>query len=198
MNTYNLIIKSAMDCLAQRGYAGTSMRDIAALAQVQTSAIYYHFPDKSALFEAVYKQIIVNLQQDVEPIRRIADPSERLRAVIAYQLRKRKMLAALLNYFVAQADNFPKSDDGGYVPAGAYRHILETLEIGAAKDLYRSHTSPIDAKIIAHIMNGFIIEYANRPLPKKQSEALVEAIADFIEAATKQTSQDKMIRKSRS
>lgn len=195
MNTYNTIVKSAMDCLARRGYVGTSMRDIAALAKVQTSAIYYHFPDKSTLFEAVYKQIIINLQQDVVPIRNIADPSKRLRAVIAYQLKKRKMLAALLNYFVAQTDNFPKIEDGGYVPAGAYRHILETLELGTAKNLYHSHTSPIDAKIIAHIMNGFIIEYANRPLPKKQSEALVKAIADFIEAATKQPSKNKVTRK---
>ncbi len=185
MNTYNTIIKSAMDCLALHGYSGTSMRDIAAMAHVQTSAIYYHFPDKSALFEAVYTQIIKSLQEDIVQIRLIADPSERLRAVIAYQLRNRKMLAALLNYFVAQTDKFIKNSDGGYVPAGAYMHILETLKVGAEKKLYHSHTSMIDAKIIAHIMNGFIIEYANHPLPKQQSEALVEAIADFIEAATK-------------
>ena len=160
------------------------MRDIASLVNIKTSGIYYYFENKSSLFDAVYMHILAKLQQDIAPIREIEDPSMRLRALLMYQFRERKMLAALLNYFVARSDRFKAGGDGGYVPAGAYYHILECLEIGVAIGRYHSHTSLFDAKIIAHIMNGFILEYANRPLPEKQCGQLVEAIASFIEAAT--------------
>jgi len=190
MTTKKAIITAATDCLALKGYEGASMRDVAAAAHVQTSQIYYYFSDKSELFEAVFRQIIQNLRDDIEPIREIEDVTERMRAIIDYQLRKRKMLAALLNYFVAQSHKFPKRDDDGYVPASAYMHVLECLKIGEASGIYQSHTSMIDAKIIAHIMNGFILEYANRPLAKLQREKLVAAIADFIESATKALSKE--------
>lgn len=184
------IIEAATDCLARKGYEGSSMRDVAAAADVHTSAIYYYFSDKAELFEAVYMQIIKNLQRDIAPIRVITDPSERLRAILTYQFTKRKMLAALLNYFVGQSDKFPRRSDDGYVPAGAYMHIIECLKLGEALGIYRSHTSGFDAKIIAHIMNGFILEYAHRPLNRDQCATLVTAIASFIEAAT--TQQERM------
>lgn len=184
MDTKTTIVKAATNCLATKGYSGASMRDIAKDSHVQTSVIYYYFSDKNSLFEAVYEHILAALQADIAPIRAIDDSSKRLRAILAYQLKKRKMLAALLNYFVGQTDKFSKYSDGGYVPAGAYYHILETLQLGSKSGVYQSHTSLFDAKIIAHIMNGFVLEYASRPLPKAESDRLVQAIADFIEAAT--------------
>ncbi|HEU0266691.1 MAG TPA: TetR/AcrR family transcriptional regulator, partial [Candidatus Saccharimonadaceae bacterium] len=176
MATKKSIIDATIHCLAFKGYDGASIRDVAAKAGVQASRIYYYFADKSELFEAAYRQIIANLQRDIVPIRRIDNPSERMRAIIDYQLRQRKMLAALLNYFVGQSNKFPKRSDDGYVPPSAYMHIFECLKIGETAGLYQTHTTSLDAKIIAHIMNGFILEYATRPLPKPRREQLVEAI----------------------
>jgi len=183
MTSKKRILNSAIECLAESGYAGTSIRDVARKANVQSSVIYYYFPDKDALLYAAFREITAKLQTDMAPIRNTDNASAMLRAVINYQFQQRRILAALLNYFVARSDDFPKLDVGGYVPAQAYYHIFGCLQTGSKTGQYQSHTSLFDAKIVAHIMNGFILEYASRPLPQRECDQLVEAIASFIEAA---------------
>lgn len=53
------LIEIASRLFAAHGYAGTSLRDIAEEARITKAALYYHFPNK----EALYEQIVVdNLQ----------------------------------------------------------------------------------------------------------------------------------------
>jgi AcrR family transcriptional regulator len=40
-----------------KGFAATSVEDIARTARVTTGALYHHFPTKAALFEAVFEQV---------------------------------------------------------------------------------------------------------------------------------------------
>ncbi|VTU46353.1 HTH-type transcriptional repressor KstR2 (plasmid) [Variovorax sp. SRS16] len=53
------LIEIASRLFAARGYAGTSLRDIAEEARVTKAALYYHFPNK----EALYEQIVVDSLQ---------------------------------------------------------------------------------------------------------------------------------------
>ena len=48
------IVQHATVLFGARGYAGTSIRDIAAAAGLLPGSMYYHFPSKEALFAAVY------------------------------------------------------------------------------------------------------------------------------------------------
>lgn len=43
------------------GFAATSVEDLASQARVTTGALYHHFPNKAALFEAVFEQVHVEL-----------------------------------------------------------------------------------------------------------------------------------------
>ena len=53
------LVEIACRLFAARGYEGTSLRDIAQEAQITKAALYYHFPNK----EALYQQIVIeNLQ----------------------------------------------------------------------------------------------------------------------------------------
>jgi AcrR family transcriptional regulator len=45
----------------QRGFAATSVEDLAREAAVTTGALYHHFPTKAALFEAVFGQVHAEL-----------------------------------------------------------------------------------------------------------------------------------------
>ena len=47
------LLDEATRLFAQRGYAGTSLEDVAAASQVTRGAVYHHFDGKQALFEAV-------------------------------------------------------------------------------------------------------------------------------------------------
>jgi AcrR family transcriptional regulator len=47
------LLAEATALFAERGYAGTSLEDVAAASQVTRGAVYHHFASKQALFEAV-------------------------------------------------------------------------------------------------------------------------------------------------
>ncbi|HWF53113.1 MAG TPA: helix-turn-helix domain-containing protein [Solirubrobacteraceae bacterium] len=58
-----LIIDAARSCFSERGYAGTTTRQVASRAGVVENLIFKHFGSKAALFEAAV----------IEPFRRAAD-----------------------------------------------------------------------------------------------------------------------------
>jgi AcrR family transcriptional regulator len=47
------LLDEATALFAERGYAGTSLEDVASASQVTRGAVYHHFASKQALFEAV-------------------------------------------------------------------------------------------------------------------------------------------------
>jgi AcrR family transcriptional regulator len=52
-NTRQQILQAALKRFADAGYAATSVQHIVADAQLSKPALYYHFKDKAALFEAL-------------------------------------------------------------------------------------------------------------------------------------------------
>ncbi len=59
-----------MDCaaraFARQGYAGASIRDIAAEVGVQPSSLYYFFKSKDDLYEAVYEQGVSEITEALD------------------------------------------------------------------------------------------------------------------------------------
>jgi AcrR family transcriptional regulator len=68
--TQAAIVKAAQRIFGERGFAATTMDDIAAGARVAKGAIYHHFPTKEALFEAVFEQVSLELVSDLDRISR--------------------------------------------------------------------------------------------------------------------------------
>src|SRR5258706_16060912 len=51
------ILDAALDCFAENGFFGTSMREIARHVGVRESALYHHFPSKEAILEGLMQQL---------------------------------------------------------------------------------------------------------------------------------------------
>ncbi|MGO8908043.1 MAG: TetR/AcrR family transcriptional regulator [Bradyrhizobium sp.] len=68
--TQAAIVKAAKRIFGERGFAATTMDDIAAAARVAKGAVYHHFPTKEALFEAVFEQVSIELVSDLDRISR--------------------------------------------------------------------------------------------------------------------------------
>ena len=51
------LVAAGRQLFGQRGFAETSVDEIARQARVTTGALYHHFPTKAALFEAVFEQL---------------------------------------------------------------------------------------------------------------------------------------------
>jgi AcrR family transcriptional regulator len=57
------LLAAGRQLFGTRGFAETSVDEIARLARVTTGALYHHFPTKAALFEAVFEQFHADLLQ---------------------------------------------------------------------------------------------------------------------------------------
>jgi AcrR family transcriptional regulator len=178
------IIESAVSLLARSGYAGTSMRDVANAADVKTSVIYHYFPDKAELFRRARQHINILLDTKMNSLPAVDDAPAFLRQRLEFQLVHMEYIVALLQYFMAVKADFP-AEGGGYVPQRAYRHMREVIERGIAEGVYTSDDIDMDAKILTHLINGFLLEYYPHPLERKDKDMLVEQLANFIERSLK-------------
>ena len=84
------LLEIACRLFSERGFNGTSLRDIAEEAKITKAALYYHFPNKEALFNKIVLESLeglVNLVRDA--CAEVDSPEEKIR---------RFMLATAENY----------------------------------------------------------------------------------------------------
>jgi AcrR family transcriptional regulator len=93
--TRRQILRAALKHFANAGYAATSIQQIVGDAKVSKPALYYHFRDKAALFEA-----LVNEAHDerFQIVQQAIARSKGLRAQLI------EVLAALFDYFYKNRD----------------------------------------------------------------------------------------------
>lgn len=77
------ILRTAARLFQQRGYDATSMNDVSAALKLSKGGLYYHFQSKDEiLFEIMNHAMEITQERVIAPVSRIADPAERLRALI--------------------------------------------------------------------------------------------------------------------
>jgi AcrR family transcriptional regulator len=73
---------------SSRGYAATSMRDIARVLDLQGGSLYSHIPSKEAVLAAIVEEAAETFHAAVRPVAERRGPAaERLREMIAAHLR---------------------------------------------------------------------------------------------------------------
>ena len=77
------ILRTAARLFQQRGYDATSMNDVAAALKLSKDGLYHHFQSKDEiLFEIMNHAMEITEERVLAPVRRIANPEDRLRALI--------------------------------------------------------------------------------------------------------------------
>src|SRR5271155_5157970 len=77
------ILRTAARLFQQRGYDANSMNDVAAALKLSKGGLYHHFQSKDEiLFEIMNHAMEITQDRVLNPVRGIADPEERLRALI--------------------------------------------------------------------------------------------------------------------
>src|SRR5499425_2632800 len=77
------ILRTAARLFQQQGYDGTSMNDVAAALKLSKGGLYHHFQSKDEiLFEIMNHAMEITEERVLAPVRGIADPEARLRALI--------------------------------------------------------------------------------------------------------------------
>ena len=87
--TRGRILRAALGLFQQRGFAETTMREIAREAGVATGAAYYYFPSKEAIVMAFYWETQAETDAAVEKrLKGLRDLRSRVRALIELKLEQ--------------------------------------------------------------------------------------------------------------
>src|SRR5215467_6353618 len=98
--TRDRILKAALEMFREGGFDSTTMRDIAAKAEMATGAAYYYFDSKDAIVLAFYDRARSEMEPRLEQaLEKSRDLKERLHGLIQVKLDyfapSRKLLGAL-------------------------------------------------------------------------------------------------------
>jgi AcrR family transcriptional regulator len=66
-DTRQLLLDAALELFAFKGFAATTVREIGARAGVHDSAIYFHFPSKEAMYDALFAEMGPPSLQEIAP-----------------------------------------------------------------------------------------------------------------------------------
>ena len=81
------ILRTAARLFQQQGYDATSMNDVAAALKLSKGGLYHHFQGKDEiLFHLMNHALDITQERVVNTVRGIADPEERLRALIRHHI----------------------------------------------------------------------------------------------------------------
>ncbi|MGA9542521.1 MAG: TetR/AcrR family transcriptional regulator [Candidatus Sulfotelmatobacter sp.] len=179
------ILRTAARLFQQRGYDATSMNDVAAALKLSKGGLYHHFQSKDEiLYEIMNHAMEITRERVLNPVRGIADPEERLRALIRLHIevvlspRDREITVMLhenhpLPPALRKRINIRKKD---------YIHFLESLmsEVQEkAKNQTRGRVSPRAAAFALLGMINWIYQWY-KPEGELQAQNLIPQFTDLI------------------
>jgi AcrR family transcriptional regulator len=105
----SLIIDSAAKAFREKGYSRASLDDVAAIANVRKASLYYYTKSKHELLLAVFERALSEGNERIGELARIADPVERLTALMRFQI---ELVASDLDHFAVFFDEMSAKSDG--------------------------------------------------------------------------------------
>ena len=179
------ILRTAARLFQQRGYDATSMNDVAAALKLSKGGLYHHFQSKDEiLFEIMNHAMEITQERVINPVRGIAGPEERLRALIRLHIevvlspRDREITVMLhenhpLPPALRKRINARKKD---------YIHFLENLMAEVQKQVQRESSRRVSPRAAAFALLGMInwIYQWYKPEGELQAQNLVPQFTELI------------------
>jgi AcrR family transcriptional regulator len=180
------ILRTAARLFQQRGYDATSMNDVAAALKLSKGGLYHHFQSKDEiLFEIMNHAMEITEERVLNPVRSLADPAERLRALIRLHIevvlspRDREITVMLhenhpLPPSLRKRINARKKD---------YIHFLENLMAEVQAKSRPSHSAKkVSPRAAAFALLGMInwIYQWYKPEGELQAQNLIPQFTDLV------------------
>ena len=179
-----IILDKAIILFSRTGMDYFSIRKLADLVGISPSVIYHYFRDQDILLQTMFHHLnhTLGFKRAVLPKKKTA--SEMLKQRIEFQIDNQEAVVAVLKYYLSHRETFPKFKNG-FVPDKSALHIEEVLEFGRQTGEFQVENLEDDAKVIAHAINGFLLEYFPYQPSGKEKKQLVERIHNFLIRALK-------------
>ncbi|MBI2687899.1 MAG: TetR family transcriptional regulator [Acidobacteria bacterium] len=190
--TREKILEAALELFRERGFAETSMREVAAQAKVATGLAYYYFSSKDAIVLAFYQRAKDDLKPLIDEVQTGKKLETRLLDIIRVKFRyfapNRKFLGALMAH---------AADPGNSLSpfAGESRDVREQDLAQFARALTETGT-PVPDDMAAHLPKvlwmyqmGLILFWMyDRSEGQQRTARLLEASARMVVALIKLSS----------
>jgi AcrR family transcriptional regulator len=108
LNTHEKIIKVAFELFSQKGYLGTTTKEIAALAGVSEITLFRHFGSKEKIFEEVIsnKSFLLDLKSLLPKIADL-DLKDALLEIATENTKKLILKKGAIKIFFSEVDRYP-------------------------------------------------------------------------------------------
>jgi len=179
--TRDRVIKAAIDLFSSKGFRGTSIRDIADLAGMSISNIYYHFGNKEGLLtyilETTSRQLVSTLR-DVCELN--IDPLSRFKRLLEVHLRQavehhKEVKLFFLDEEHLSQENIDNVRNIGRSLFDIYMHEIENLQ---KNNLVRRKNLAVIAFNIFAMINWFMLWYRSDGL--MSLDEMIEEMNAFI------------------
>jgi len=151
------LIEIAVRLFARKGYEGTSLRDIADEAKITKAALYYHFPNKEALYERI---VLESMQSLVDSVRTaMAAGSTPIERVRIFMLASADFLDRSRNSWIAGSNAFWSGSEAAIRDATVhlrdeYEKLLRTgIRDAIAKGQFRQVEPAMAGRMLLSMLN---------------------------------------------
>lgn len=162
------LVNAAIEVIAERGYANTSLAQVAEHASTSKGVLLYHFDGKSELINQVVAEVLATATAQVAPkVAAETTPAGKLRAFIAARIgfltTHRAHMQALLDIWISH-----RAPDGRMVldadtAEPNLARIEELLAAGQRSGEFRAFPTRPMAVVISQAIDGALLQLINHP-----------------------------------
>lgn len=144
------ILDAAIRCFAAKGFAATTIKDLASEAQVNSALLYYYFADKQTLYRETLRHIAQRLSDAAGRLDEDLPPDEAIRRFVQQQAEflianphvPRLMLREMLEHTGRHAEEAIVSLIGG-----VFTTLCDIIRRGQTQGIFRTDADPKYAAI---------------------------------------------------
>lgn len=156
------ILDAAEQLFAARGLAATTVKQIGAAARVNSALLYYYFPSKEALYDAVLDRLVGGfVAAGGVTLDHARSPHDAVRALIEWQARALSARPQLPRLLARElADHGARHAEGPLTGLAArlFSRLCDVIKEGQRQHLFRADVDPAFAAIstISQVAYAFI------------------------------------------
>lgn len=140
------ILLASADLFAAQGFAGTTIKEIAGKARVNSALLYYYFEDKEGLYRAVLAHLIGTVSEQIgASLADAPSPEDGVRRFVTAQAERffaNRTFARLLLRELMDHGAVHLEVPIGSVIANAFRPLAEQIAAGQASGVFRRDVDP--------------------------------------------------------
>lgn len=174
-----IILDSAVNLFAQKGYHDVTMEEIAEKVGVAKGTLYLYFSSKDELYWGILErglhELFAGLEQEAQ---RLIPPEEKLRAILALILRHSRENFQFYRLILREETNFSRSCMELLAPwrEKAFQLFEQVLKEGITRGNFR----PMDTSLLSVLLPGMIRSVVFFYEGPKEEKDIIKEITDCI------------------